>query len=958
MGMIRDYVNKSLSRRFGVMMGGFLVFFLVGTTILLMILNMLSNNYSDNRISLKKKENVAQEMNDSFNQAFFDARGYLALGNRNMRNNSLAKEEEVRKLLKEFETYADSQKDVLVLQNALDFADYYFGEVLPPVFEAYEKGAKGPDLGVENAEATSRVKGFKAYLHTYITGLDKELDQRFSQMAKMQTIVMGVFVLFIALILLAFLAITRIMLTRVGKPLSELSAAANDIADGKPASLPHADQREDEIGVLSLAFRVMSEKIIEKERDLLEQNHTLIDQKEELHAQQEELENTLFVLKKNEAKLGSRNELINRMSRSLNKREVLGSVIANMKKILHADKGIIVLLSDDSYAAEGVSAEGSLKFIGHLKEGMLGRMAAEQGPILIGRRTTPEEGGFHEEVFICQDLYIPVFSSDKDIAAVMCFTRMSKPFDEADYEDWLVLSKNIGIAVDKIALFELSERERTLNQSILDTIKEGVQLVDKAGTILQVNGQFCEMFRLKDSHPNGMNRPQWTAMLDSFIEESNDFLIYLAEVLSEGGKSDSKTFTYKKKDSGQVIKVYSDAVFHDDERLGTVFVHRDITKEFEVDQMKSEFVSTLSHELRTPLASILGFSELMLNRELKPERQKKYTATILSEARRLTSLINDFLDVQKMEAGKMAYDKKPVNLNEVVKQVVEIYKDTTAKHEISFTLADDSAAILGDEEKLGQVFRNLLSNAIKYSPDGGTIEVSLYRNKDNINVEISDSGIGIPEEAIGKLFTKFYRVDNSDLRKIGGTGLGLAIVQEIVKEHRGDIKVSSIPNTGSTFTVSFPAHLSVMEEKPQQEEGNSTGYRVMVIEDDSSLGELIGQELRDNGFNVDYYANGARALEAMEENPPDALVLDIVLDGGELDGWAIMKKMKRNDKLKQIPIIISSALDEKKRGINLGAQDFLVKPYKPSQLSKTIMQTLLNLGKSGQIFVPGTNDRS
>ncbi|WP_316572464.1 ATP-binding protein [Neobacillus sp. YIM B06451] len=952
MGKIRDYVNKSLSRRFGVMMGAFLVFFLVGTGILLSILNVLSSSYTEERTALKKKTMAAQNITEAYNQGFFDARGYLAFGNKNMRDSTITMEEEIRRLSDDFGLKASSESDLVFLQKVKDFSDYYFGVVLPPVFTAYENGAQGHELAEANPEVTKRVRDFKIYLSDYLTGLEDELDDRYSKLIRTQTYVMFTFILFIVGILLTVLAITRLMLNQVGKPLSELSAAANDIADGKPALLPKAENREDEIGVLTLAFRVMTEKVMEKEKDLLEQNNTLIDQKEELHAQQEELEKTLLVLRKNEAKLSSRNELINRMSRSMNKKEVLGSVISNMCKILNADKGIIVLVSDYSYAAEGVSPEGSKKFIRHLKEGMLDRLAAEKGAVLLSRRTRPEEEGLHEESFYCQDLYLPIFSAEKEIDAVMCYTRMGRPFSEEHYEDWRVLSKNIGIAIDKIALFELSERERRLNQSILDSIKEGVQLVDKAGIILQVNGQFCEMFGKEDRQLQGMDREQWTTMLDFFIEESDDFLIYLNEALSGEENGESKTFTYTKKDTGQVIKVYSEAVCHGGERLGTVFVHRDITKEFEVDQMKSEFVSTVSHELRTPLASILGFSELMLNRELKPDRQKKYTATILSEAKRLTSLINDFLDVQKMESGKMDYDKKPADIVEVLNHVVEIYKDTTAKHEIDLD-APEEALVLGDKDKLGQVFRNLLSNAIKYSPDGGVINVSVYRDKSNIHIDFTDPGIGISEEAIGKLFTKFYRVDNSDLRKIGGTGLGLAIVQEIVKAHRGDIKVSSVPNMGSTFTVTFPAYMAKIGEKSDTEEDNSSGYRVMVIEDDSSLGELIVQELKENGFRVTYFANGATALEVMGKQPPDALVLDIVLEGGGLDGWEIMNRMKQSANLKNIPIIISSALDEKIRGLNLGAHEYLVKPYKPSQLSKTIMQTLLNLGKSGQIFIPG-----
>jgi len=935
-------------------MGGFFATFLAGTAILIAILNSLNHSYTEERKALKEKTSQAEQINSAFNQAFFNARGYLALGNLDMRKDTENKEEAVRRYVQEFEKLDTTEKDLVVLQNIREFASYYFDEVIPVVFKEYESGGRGEDLAIANSEATRRVVGFKDFLNDYITGLNVELNHRFNAYTTMQSNIILMFIVFMVGILLALLFITRLMLSQAGKPLSELAVAANQIADGKNATIHIDKKRKDEIGVLSKAFQSMAEKVAEKERDLLEQNHTLIEQKEELHAQQEELEKTLKILRDHDAKLSSRNELINGMSRSLNKQEVLDSVVVNMRRVLKADQGVIVLITDFSAAFEGIAVERVSQFIEHLQAGMLAKIASENGPVTVERRSMDEENGFHQGDFFCQDLYLPVFTADKEIAAIMCFTRFGKPFATSDYEDWRAFSKNIGIALDKISLFEQSDRERRLNQSILDTIKEGVLLVDKNGAILQTNGQFCEMFSLKETQLAGMKQYQWGSRMVIYVDDGREFLDYLAKTISGSGKSDA--FTFKKKDSGEVIRVYSEAVWQGEERLGTVFVHRDITKEFEVDQMKSEFVSTVSHELRTPLASILGFSELMLHRDIKPERQKKYLSTILNEAKRLTSLINDFLDVQKMEAGKMAYDKKPANLVEILENVAEIYRTTTDKHEIKLNAFCENAIFLGDKEKMEQVFRNLISNAIKYSPDGGTIQLNVLCVHGQIKVEVRDQGIGIPEEAIGKLFTKFYRVDNSDLRKIGGTGLGLAIVQEIIKAHRGDITVSSIPGVETTFTVSLPAIQQQAEDSLTEKEYNPSRYRVAVVEDDPSLASLISQELSESGFLVEHFANGQSALASMEKNPPDALVPDIILEGGELNGWEIMSRMKDRENLKHIPIIISSAIDEKLKGLKLGAQEYLVKPYKPSFLSKTIMQTLLKRDKLGQIYVPGKSD--
>ena len=179
----------------------------------------------------------------------------------------------------------------------------------------------------------------------------------------------------------------------------------------------------------------------------------------------------------------------------------------------------------------------------------------------------------------------------------------------------------------------------------------------------------------------------------------------------------------------RVIQVYFEELYRGNKKFGTLFVHRDITKAHEVDQMKSEFVSTVSHELRTPLASVLGFTELMLNKKLKPERQQKYLHTIYQEAKRLTALINDFLDVQRMESGKQTYEKKYEDIVPIIDQVVDTYRVNHPHHTFIIKKKTDNTSVLGDDDKLTQVFNNLLSNAVKYSPDGGEIKVKVYEKE-------------------------------------------------------------------------------------------------------------------------------------------------------------------------------------------------------------------------------------
>lgn len=220
-----------------------------------------------------------------------------------------------------------------------------------------------------------------------------------------------------------------------------------------------------------------------------------------------------------------------------------------------------------------------------------------------------------------------------------------------------------------------------------------------------------------------------------------------------------------------------------------------------MDQVKDELISTVSHELRTPLSSILGYLELLRYRQLTPEKTQRYVEIMHEEAKRLTTLLNEFLDIQRMEGGKQPYDFKSFSLRQLLLDTTDAFGETAETHRIVLDVKEDPVMIVADENKIKQVVLNLLSNAIKYSPSADHITVSLHTQGEQAIITVTDHGLGIPQNAFDKLFTKFYRVDNSAVRKIGGTGLGLAICKEIIESHGGAISVESELHQGSTFTV-------------------------------------------------------------------------------------------------------------------------------------------------------------
>lgn len=224
-----------------------------------------------------------------------------------------------------------------------------------------------------------------------------------------------------------------------------------------------------------------------------------------------------------------------------------------------------------------------------------------------------------------------------------------------------------------------------------------------------------------------------------------------------------------------------------------------------MEQMKEEMLSAVSHEMRTPLTAILGFSDFLLSEDIPPEQQRSCLETIFRETERLNELIGNFLELQRLKARTEATSFRPVDLRELVEQVLDVFRSSSRLHDIISIIPAAVVPVMGDRDQLHDLLANLISNAIKYSPDGGRVTVDSHVEGNSVILSVRDQGMGIPEALQEKIFDKFFRVDNSDRRKRGGTGLGLTLAKEIVLSHGGRIWVQSTPGQGSTFFVSLPA---------------------------------------------------------------------------------------------------------------------------------------------------------
>ena len=310
---------------------------------------------------------------------------------------------------------------------------------------------------------------------------------------------------------------------------------------------------------------------------------------------------------------------------------------------------------------------------------------------------------------------------------------------------------------------------------------------------------------------------------------------------------------------------------------------------------KDEMVSLVSHEMRTPLASIVGFTELLTTREVTTEQRKEYLSVMLQEGHRLTALINDFLDLRRIEGGHMTMSFAPADVHALLKRVVEVFGHTEGI-KIKTTLADDLPLVRADSDSIFRVLANLLSNARKYSPDGGLIAISATTMDGMVEISIEDHGLGIPPEALSHLFQKFYRIDTDDRRAIRGTGLGLAISKNIIEAHGGTIGARSDgPGQGSVFYFTLPVG------REQSHKGD-----VLLIEDDAGFAHLLQAELTARNISSVWAADAETAEKLMTMNGARAVVLDLLLPG--LSGEIFLQRMRERYG-PSIPVIVITLKD-------------------------------------------------
>jgi PAS domain S-box-containing protein len=384
---------------------------------------------------------------------------------------------------------------------------------------------------------------------------------------------------------------------------------------------------------------------------------------------------------------------------------------------------------------------------------------------------------------------------------------------------------------------------------------------------------------------------------------------------------------------------------------------------------KSQFLANMSHELRTPLNAIIGFSDLLAEGTFGPlnEKQNRYANNILTSGRHLLQLINDILDLAKVESGRIELDPSSFDIEATLADVQAVVRGLANKKQINLdTLvhnADQLPPIVADPKMFKQIMYNLLSNAIKFTPERGSVKVSVRQVSGSpedaqadsiIEFSVSDTGIGIDREDRERIFEEFVQLDHSYARKEEGTGLGLALTRKLVELHGGKITVESERDKGSTFTfwlpLAPPANKEVPSQQPEEETVSSHAPRlsqtrplVLIVEDDRAAALLLHHYLTEGGYEVAHAYSAEQAIEMAAKLKPDVVTLDVCLP--ERDGWDVLSEIKSSP-LRDIPVVVVSITDDRALGFSLGAATCLVKPVRKEDLLGALEKLLPNAGST------------
>lgn len=641
------------------------------------------------------------------------------------------------------------------------------------------------------------------------------------------------------LIVLVLVMLQRRLQGGVVRPVLRATSAARRIGDGDLTARIAGSYANNEVGTLSRALNDMAGRLQETADELQAQHTELESQNAELEAQSVELETQANELERRGEALGAANDALQlrtveleatgerlretadrvRFYASVADRlaqapEVSGraeTLLSALGDALDAPLGAVYLRAETDPTLNLAACRGlaGLPPTLEIDEQLAGRAVLERRTVTASHPATQLTvrtlGG---AASVRHELHVPLIAgTDSEIVlGLLSLARTDdRPFDDDERELVDHLAVSSALALFNALVSSQREQQAAMMRAVLGSVSEGIIVVDGDEGIILSNPAMDEFARrLIGIGPD----EEWTvAMLREAMDET---VPDRAVRESENEYFEQNPLAVHHADIelprlGMWIHRYIAPVLGPDgEVLGRIAVIRDITPERQAERAKDDLMATVSHELRTPLAAILGFAELLATREFPEEERREYLETVHEQSKRLSALLDDFLDLQRLERRGLG-DVRRADLREVIDEQVRLYSAQSSAHRVGAECGDESLAVDGDVDRLRRVLGNLLSNAIKYSPAGGPVRVEARRDDGVVRVAVVDRGLGIPDTLRDRVFDRFFRVDSSATARIGGTGLGLALVRDIVHAHGGDVGVESVEGEGSRFWFTLPA---------------------------------------------------------------------------------------------------------------------------------------------------------
>ncbi|MCX8067007.1 MAG: GAF domain-containing protein [Anaerolineae bacterium] len=656
--------------------------------------------------------------------------------------------------------------------------------------------------------------------------------------------------------------------------------------------------------------------------------------------------------------------IASQVSASLDIGQVLHRTLETVAQVTGADQGYILLLDSRTdtlvrRAAVGISTPlpvTGLPTRFHRGEGLAGwvlqhRQAALIPDLSADPRWVPGPESAHQK----SGLAVPIGVAGEILGVLLLFSTRPNFFTEDHLRLVEAAAAQIANAVNNATLYDLIRQqaedlgamlrqqqiEAAKMQAILEGVADGVLFADASGQIVLFNAAAERILEIPRREALGRSIRE---MLGLYGVEGRKWLATVEEWAAHPADRTPEDFIAERLQLGdRVVSVHASPVIRGKEYLGTVSVFRDITAEVEADRAKSEFISTVSHELRTPMTSIKGYADLLVLGMAGPlnEQQKHFINIIRNNAERMVALVNDLLDISRIESGRLQLDLRALHIREVVDQVVTALQPRAQNKNLTLTanVPTDLPPVWGDPNRVAQILTNLISNAIQYTPPGGRVTVSAQTNGDMLEISVADTGIGISKEDQKKIFDRFFRANDPLVQETPGTGLGLPITASLVQMHGGQIWVESELGEGSTFTFTLP--LAATRPLPPPA-APPRAISVLVVEDDPDIANLLRIYLERDGHRVLIAHRGEEALRLAREVHPGLITLDIMLP--DIDGFTLLDQLKKDHRTADIPVVVISVVPDREKGFQLGALDYLNKPIEEDRLLEVVRRVLHRRG--------------